>query len=68
MTDQASPIDYRRRQQLSRIGQRLIILFGSLLLALYALAPVTWLVSLTAIPAQWPKNVSLKPSAWPISG
>jgi len=53
--------DYRRRAQLARLGKTLVTLFGSLLLAVYVLAPVSWLVSssfqtekeIVSVPPHW---------------
>ncbi len=54
-------VNYRRRQKWSRIGQRLVILVGALVVTLYVLAPVTWLVSssfqteaeIVSVPPHW---------------
>ncbi|GGD47655.1 carbohydrate ABC transporter permease [Sinisalibacter lacisalsi] len=54
-------IDYRRRQRLGRLGHKAVILFGALLLAFYALAPISWLVSsslqteaeIVSVPPHW---------------
>lgn len=54
-------IDYRRRQRLSRIAHSLMILAGSIVLAIYVIAPVTWLVSssfqteaeIVSVPPHW---------------
>lgn len=53
--------DYRRQAQLAHIWRSFIILVGSLLLAIYVLAPVSWLVSssfqpekeIVSIPPHW---------------
>lgn len=54
-------IDYRRRQKWVRIAQNLVILVGALIVAVYVLAPVTWLVSssfqneaeVVSVPPHW---------------
>lgn len=54
-------INYRRRQQLERIGQRLVILISAIVLSVYVLAPVSWLVSssfqteaeIVSVPPHW---------------
>jgi len=65
----ADTIDYRRRQQIARIARHLVILLASLLLALYVLAPVSWLVSsafqteteIVSIPPHWvPEDPTLR--------
>ncbi|SDI98861.1 carbohydrate ABC transporter permease [Aliiruegeria lutimaris] len=62
-------VDYRRRQRLARIAQRLIIFGGSILLAVYVIAPVTWLVSssvqteaeIVSVPPHWiPEEPTLR--------
>ena len=62
-------VDYRRRQRFERIGQRLVILIASIIMAVYVLAPVSWLVSsslqteaeIVSIPPHWiPDAPSLK--------
>lgn len=53
--------DYCRRARLSRLGRAAVILAGSLVLALYVLAPVAWLVSssfqtekeIVSVPPHW---------------
>jgi multiple sugar transport system permease protein len=60
MSQTARP-DYRRRARLARVGRSLGILLGSLVLALYVLAPVAWLVSssfqtateIISVPPHW---------------
>lgn len=54
-------IDYRRRQRLARIGQKLVIAISAIVLSIYVLAPVTWLVSssfqteaeIVSVPPHW---------------
>lgn len=61
--------DYRRRQKLAALTRNLVILLGSLVLVLYALAPITWLVSssiqteaeIVSVPPHWiPEEPTLK--------
>ncbi|MFP1644606.1 carbohydrate ABC transporter permease [Pontitalea aquivivens] len=57
----ADTTDYRRRRQVARIGQRVVIALASLVLAIYVLAPVSWLVSssfqteaeIVSVPPHW---------------
>lgn len=57
----APKIDYRRRQRLARIGQKLVIVISAIVLSIYVLAPVTWLVSssfqteaeIVSVPPHW---------------
>lgn len=61
MTGPRQTPDYRRRRQLSVWVRNLTILLGSIVLAIYVLAPVTWLVSssfqteteIVSIPPHW---------------
>lgn len=54
-------IDYRRRQRISRIVRRLVIFVSSIILAIYVLAPISWLVSssfqteseIVSVPPHW---------------
>lgn len=56
-----SHVDYRRQQVTARFMRRLIILVGSVILAIYALAPIAWLVSssfqteaeIVSVPPNW---------------
>ncbi|MGR3572911.1 carbohydrate ABC transporter permease [Brevirhabdus sp.] len=60
-TSPAPTIDYRRRRTLSKVAQNAVILLGALVLAIYVLAPVTWLVSssfqteaeIVSVPPHW---------------
>lgn len=65
----ASQIDYRRRQIAGRVARRLVIFVGSIILAMYALAPIAWLVSssfqteaeIVSVPPNWiPENPTLE--------
>lgn len=57
----APKVDYRRRQSLARIGQKLVIVISAIVLSIYVLAPVTWLVSssfqteaeIVSVPPHW---------------
>ena len=57
----APKVDYRRRQRMARIGQKLVIVISAILLSIYVLAPVTWLVSssfqteaeIVSVPPHW---------------
>ena len=57
----APGIDYRRRQRMARIGQKLVIAISAIVLSIYVLAPVTWLVSssfqteaeIVSVPPHW---------------
>lgn len=59
--DASVGIDYRRRQNLSRLGQKLVILISAIVLTFYVLAPVSWLVSsafqteaeIVSVPPHW---------------
>jgi len=70
-------IDYARRAVLAKWMKRVVILAGSLLLAVYVLAPVAWLVSssmqseaeITSVPPHWiPEQPTLKNYAAIFSG
>ncbi len=65
----AAGIDYRRRQRLSRLAQKLVIFLCSVVLAFYVLAPISWLVSsafqteaeIVSVPPHWiPENPTVK--------
>jgi multiple sugar transport system permease protein len=57
----STPPDYRRRARFARWGRAAVILLGSLVLLVYALAPVAWLVSssfqtekeIVSVPPHW---------------
>ncbi|WP_295534270.1 carbohydrate ABC transporter permease [uncultured Thioclava sp.] len=61
ITPPVDTIDYRRRQTMARIVQRVVILVSAIVLAIYVLAPVSWLVSsafqteteIVSIPPHW---------------
>lgn len=54
-------INYRRRRRISRLVRRLVIFVSSMTLALYVLAPISWLVSssfqteteIVSVPPHW---------------
>lgn len=65
----APTIDYRRRRTFAKIAQNAVILLGALVLAIYVLAPVTWLVSssfqteaeIVSVPPHWiPDNPTMQ--------
>jgi multiple sugar transport system permease protein len=54
-------IDYRRRQRMARIAQKMVIVISAIVLSIYVLAPITWLVSssfqteaeIVSVPPHW---------------
>lgn len=54
-------IDYRRRQRIARIAQKMVIVISAIVLSIYVLAPITWLVSssfqteaeIVSVPPHW---------------
>lgn len=69
ITPPVDTIDYRRRQKIGRIVQRLVIFASAIVVAAYVLAPVSWLVSsafqteteIVSIPPHWiPEEPTLR--------